>query len=157
MQMPQTIEYALRAVVWLAENRETPQTTRQIAEGTRMPSSYLSKVLQGLSRSHIVSGQRGLHGGFTLVPEPDALSVLDVVNAVDPLQRVRECPLGLDGHGMNLCALHRLLDDTLATVEQTFAETSIGALLDDSNPSRPLCDMRSQTSATLTNATAKKT
>lgn len=141
MQMSSTIEYALRAVVWLADHADRPQTTAEIAEGTKMPPSYLSKVLQGLSRSGLVSSQRGLHGGFRLAVDADELTVLDVVNAVEPMQRILTCPLGISTHGKKLCALHRALDDILAATEQAFANQTIGDLLKRPNKSKPLCDL----------------
>lgn len=127
----QTAEYALRAVVFLAENAESGQTTEQIAKATKISAPYLSKVLQQLSRAHIVQSQRGLRGGFTLRQTADDLSVLDVVNAVDPIERIKECPLGLDAHALKLCALHRRLDEATALVEKAFAQTTIADLLAD--------------------------
>lgn len=125
----QTTEYALRAVVFLAENRDGGQTTEQIAKATQIPAAYLSKVLQQLSRVSIVQSQRGLRGGFTLKASPSKLSVLDVVNAVDPIQRIRECPLGLPAHALKLCKLHRQLDEANALVEKAFGSCTIADLL----------------------------
>lgn len=48
--LSQTVEYALRAVVHLASESPSCQTTEQIAERTLVPKAYLSKVLQGLIR-----------------------------------------------------------------------------------------------------------
>ena len=42
----QTVEYALRAVAHLAYEAPNARTTEQLAEATRVPSAYLSKVLQ---------------------------------------------------------------------------------------------------------------
>lgn len=127
----QTAEYALRAVVYLAENAGIGQTTEQIAKATKIPGPYLSKVLQQLSRARVVQSQRGLGGGFSLRKTADSLSVLDVVNAVDPIERIMECPLGLDAHAVKLCALHRRLDEATALVEKAFGQTTIADLLAD--------------------------
>src|SRR6516225_7773433 len=91
----QTVEYALRAAVYLADRVETPRTTQQIAAATRIPQAYLSKVMQGLSRAGLVESRRGLHGGFTLSHSPEELTIWDVMEAVEPLRRIRTCPLGL--------------------------------------------------------------
>src|SRR5215470_527471 len=104
--LSQTVEYALRAAVYLADQAPSARTTEQIAEATRVPHAYLSKVLQSMARGKIVTSQRGLHGGFLLARQPDQISILEVVNAVDPVQRIRECPLGFPAHGVNLCPLH---------------------------------------------------
>jgi Rrf2 family protein len=135
----QTAEYALRAVVYLA-GRELPETTQQIAEVTRVPAGYLSKVLQSLARADLVHSQRGLHGGFTLTRPPKKITVWQVIDAVDPIQRIRNCPLGLKAHGVNLCPMHRRLDDAMASVEKAFKSTTVAELLADPNPSKPLCD-----------------
>ena len=141
MLFSQTAEYALRAVVLLADRAGQPQTNQQIAGATRVPAGYLSKVLQALSRAELVTGQRGVGGGFQLARPSKQITVLDVVNAVDPIQRIHTCPLGLDSHGTHLCPLHRKLDDTLASIESAFSSTTIQALLDTPSKSRPLCDV----------------
>lgn len=127
----QTAEYALRAVVFLAENPGTGQTTEHMSRATQISAPYLSKVLQQLSKARIVQSQRGLGGGFTLRKSAEELSVLEVVNAVDPIERIRECPLKLDAHALKLCGLHRRLDEATAMVERAFAQTSIAELLAD--------------------------
>lgn len=141
MPITQTTEYALRAVVWLADRSGQPQATQQIADATRVPAGYLSKVLQNLRRNGMVTAQRGLHGGFTLARSADELTVLDVVNAVDPIPRIRECPLGLASHGKNLCPLHRKLDDAMNLIEESFGGTTIADLLRTPTRSQPLCEV----------------
>jgi Rrf2 family nitric oxide-sensitive transcriptional repressor len=135
----QTVEYALRAVVHLASRSPAPRTTDQVAEATRVPRAYLSKVLQGLVRGGVVQSQRGLGGGMTLVKSPKDLTILEVVNAVEPIERIRTCPLGLAAHGVRLCPLHRRLDNALAMVEEAFATTTLAEVLAEPTKSVPLC------------------
>jgi Rrf2 family protein len=137
----QTVEYALRAVVHLAAESPSPQTTDQIATATRVPRAYLSKVLQGLTRAGIVHSQRGIGGGMRLTKDPADLTILEVVNAVEPLGRIRECPLGLAAHGVRLCPLHKRLDNALATVEAAFAQTTLAEILAEPSESTPLCEV----------------
>jgi len=143
----QTVEYALRAVVHLASEAPSPRTTDQIAVATRVPKAYLSKVLQGLSRGGIVHSQRGIGGGMTLTKDPDDLTILEVVNAVEPLGRIRECPLGLAAHGVRLCPLHKRLDNALATVEAAFRDTTLAEILAEPTGSPPLCEVPSKLKA----------
>ena len=135
----QTVEYALRAVVHLASQTPEARTTDQIAAATRVPRAYLSKVLQGLARGGVVQSQRGLGGGMTLVKLPEELTILEVVNAVEPIERIRTCPLGLAAHGVHLCPLHRRLDNAMATVEEAFAATTLAEVLAEPTTSVPLC------------------
>lgn len=136
----QTVEYALRAVVMLAGDADRPRTSEHIAKATQVPHAYLSKVMKGLCDAGLVRSQRGIHGGFTLLKPADQLTILEVVNAVDPIRRIRTCPLGISTHGVQLCPLHRRLDDALASVEKAFSETTLAEVLADPNPSVPLCE-----------------
>jgi len=122
----QTTEYALRAVVYLAQHPDLSWTTKQIAAATRVPAGYLSKVLQGLSRAGLISSQRGRHGGFQIDGDPKQMSVLEVVNAVEPIRRISRCPLILVGHDLDLCPLHKA--------------KKLADLLGDEDSVDPLCD-----------------
>ena len=136
-----TVEYALRAIIHLAHEAPAARTTAQIAEATRVPKDYLSKILQGLAEKGIVKTQRGVGGGVSLAKPPDELTILDVVNAVDPIRRYRTCPLNLPNHGSNLCPLHKRMDEAMATVEEAFRKSTLAEVLaDPSNTSVPLCD-----------------
>lgn len=136
----QTVEYALRAVAFLADHAPNACTTDAISVATKVPHAYLSKVLQNLRRSEIVKSQRGIGGGVMLVKSPDQLTILEVVNAVEPIQRIAVCPLGLKSHGKHLCPLHRRMDDALAGVEKSFRQTTLAELLAEPTSSHPLCD-----------------
>ena len=138
-----TAEYALRAVVCLADRAAVPLTTERVAEVTQVPAGYLCKVLQALGRAGLVVSRPGLHGGFILGRPAENISVLDVVNAVGGVRRIRECPLGLGSHRRNLCPLHRRLDETAALVEQAFGESTITELLAEPSRGKPLCEVES--------------
>jgi Rrf2 family protein len=126
--LSQTAEYALRAVVYLAQIGK-PQTAREIAQVTHVPSGYLSKILQELSRAGALISQRGLGGGFALPGDPKDISLYSIVNVVDPIKRIDHCPLDSPDHQVEICALHRRLDDAAATVEASFRETMLADLL----------------------------
>src|SRR5262245_18890683 len=136
----ETVEYALRAVVHLADHAPEARTTEQIAAATRVRRAYLSKVLQRLRRQGVVRSQRGVGGGVTLVKDPSELTILEVVNAVDPIKRIQRCPLDLAAHGVRLCPLHRRLDQALAMVEDAFRQTTLAEVLAEPTTSKPLCD-----------------
>jgi Rrf2 family protein len=138
--LSQTVEYALRAVVFLAGQAPRACTTSQIATATKVPSAYLSKVLQQLGRAKIVRTQRGIGGGVALSMTPEELTILTVVNAVEPIQRIKTCPLGLAAHGTRLCPLHKRLDRALEIMETAFGQTTLAEVLAESSESIPLCD-----------------
>ncbi len=145
----QTVEYALRAMVCLAASPGEPQSNAQIAVTTKVPSAYLSKVLQKLAKAELVHGQRGVQGGFVLARPAAETTILQIVSAVDPIQRIHTCPLGLESHGVRLCPLHKKMDQALAQVESAFASTTLAAILAEPSDSIPLCDFPRPRCATV--------
>lgn len=135
----QTVEYALRVAVRLAATNPHPQTADDLAAATRVPRAYLAKVVQAMVRGGVARSKRGVGGGVVLSNSPEVLTILEIVNAVDPIQRIRTCPLGLESHGTNLCPLHRRFDEALAHVEQAFANTTLAEVLTEPTTSIPLC------------------
>lgn len=136
----QKVEYALRAVVHLASESPAPRTVEQIARATRVPQAYLAKVIQELVHGGVARSQRGIGGGISLVKLPEELTILEVVNAVDPIKRITTCPLGLAAHGVRLCPLHKRVDSAYALVEQAFGSTTLAEVLAEPTESIPLCD-----------------
>lgn len=145
----QTAEYALRAVIRLAQLPGQAQTTQQLAAATLVPQSYLPKVLQPLARAGMVLAQRGSHGGYKLRPTSDAVNVLDVVNCVDPFDRLESCPGHPKAEQGPQCGLHRLLDSAQAEAEKRFAQTTIRQLIESPDSVPPLCSPVAEQSATV--------
>ena len=139
----QTTEYALRAIAALAAHPKKSQTAIQIAQITKVPPRYMSKVLQSLGRAGLLNAQRGLHGGFILARSADQITMLQVVQAIEPVNRIEHCPLGLPSH-VKLCPLHKRLDQAIATIEAAFADTTIGEILAENGDSVPLCATHSK-------------
>lgn len=138
--IPKTAEYALRAVVVLAREPHRAYSAEQISEITCVPRRYAHKVLQALVRAELVRSQSGPGGGYALQCSPKNLSILDVVNAVQPIARIQQCPLGLKSH-TSLCPLHRELDKACAATERAFGRVTIAQLLNQPDASPPLCEV----------------
>ena len=134
-----TLEYALRAMAHLAMREPDAVTASRLAEITKVPAPYLSKVLQQLRDHDLVLSQRGVGGGIRLAREASQITILDVASAVDPVKRIDTCPLGLPGHGSKLCPLHRRMDNALMQIETTFANSSLAELIQESDGITPLC------------------
>jgi Rrf2 family protein len=106
-----------------------------------VPEGYLAKVLRNLALAELVRSQRGPQGGSVLTRAIREITVLDVVQAVDPIKRITTCPLGIKSHGVHLCPLHRRLDQAIAMVEDTFRKTTIAELIAGPASTLPLCDL----------------
>jgi Rrf2 family transcriptional regulator, nitric oxide-sensitive transcriptional repressor len=139
--MTQTVEYALRAVTTLAYHEGEPATTEGVAEMTKVPVAYLAKILQGLAKAGIIRTQRGVGGGVALAKPASELTILDVVNAVEPIRRYKTCPLGIQSHGSRLCPLHARLDKSLADLEAAFGGVTLADIIAEPTLSKPLCEV----------------
>ena len=138
--LSQTTEYALRATICLAYSNDRLVSTSELAEVTKVPMNYLAKVLQLLARSDIVSGRRGVGGGYKLVRAASETSMLDVINAIDPIERIERCPLGLSNHSGALCPLHRKLDESVEMLIAQFSGVSMADMIGELGENRPMCD-----------------
>lgn len=138
--LSQTTEYALRAAACLAYNTDGLVSTSDLATMTKVPMNYLAKVLQLLARNDIVTGRRGVGGGYKLARDPADISILDIINAIDPIERITSCPLGLPNHSGALCPLHHKLDSMIELLIENFSSISMKDMLEEVGSSRPLCD-----------------
>ncbi len=130
----------MRAMACLALNPGQRISSAALAEMTHVPSDYLAKVLQLLARANLVAGRRGVGGGYTLVGDPARITMLEVVNAVESLSRIRSCPLDLSKHGAELCAMHRIMDKASQAVIEVLDGHTLADVLAESEGPSPLCD-----------------
>jgi Rrf2 family nitric oxide-sensitive transcriptional repressor len=134
-----TAEYALRAAVCLAGTKRAASAD-VLAERTKVPRSYLHRVLQDLAAAGLVASRPGPGGGYELAKPASRVTILDVISAVSPVERIEACPLGLTSH-TSLCPLHRELDKVYAATEAAFRRVTLKSLLDSTSHIVPLCEV----------------
>lgn len=95
MQLTRASDYAVRVMIYLAE---LPANQRvllpALAEATGAPRSFLSKVLQALTRAGFVSSRRGHAGGFEILDHGRRSSIREVVEAIDGPIYLNACLVG---------------------------------------------------------------
>lgn len=138
--LSKTAEYALRTVACLAATPDSAVRANGLAEHTQAPRRYLNKVLRDLVTNRLVNSRPGPGGGYSLAKSADQISILDVVNAVAPLERIHHCPLGLPSH-TELCPLHAELDRVYAATENAFGNVTIADVMRSDSRIVPLCDV----------------
>jgi Rrf2 family transcriptional regulator, iron-sulfur cluster assembly transcription factor len=85
LALPQTAEYALRAVSYVAEHEPGgPVPVSAIAEALGAPQNYLSKTLHQLGVLGVLRSVRGTHGGYLLGAPAGRLRLADVVGPFLP-------------------------------------------------------------------------
>ncbi len=92
MQITRQADYAIRAVLYLAEmGPETRSATSQIAHEQQIPPSFLAKIVSQLSVAGLLQTSRGTRGGVSLARPPEQISLLEVVEAIDGPILLNEC------------------------------------------------------------------
>ena len=138
MILSQTAEYALRAVLYVAQNdQHNLVRVADIAEALKIPRNYLSKILHILARAGILASSRGKTGGFRLAVPADQLALLDLIQAFDTIEERRWCLLGrpvCSDH--QPCAAHERWKHTAETVSTFFRSTTIADLLPKTGTAR---------------------
>lgn len=129
--LSQTGEYALRAVVHLAQKgRNGPLKIDEIATALDIPRNYLSKILHRLSRAGILTSARGPTGGFRLAVAADELTLAEVVEAFDPVVAERRCLLGKERcSDTHPCQAHVRWKVVASAVGGFFRDTTVADLL----------------------------
>lgn len=101
-------DYAVRAMLALARDGGSGLVSaRRIAERMAIPVRFLPQVLADLSRAGLVEASPGRSGGYRLARPAAAISLLEVIEAVEGDSRRRSCvlrgvPCGVDGY----CDVH---------------------------------------------------
>ena len=144
--LSKTAEYALRAVAYLGGQADRPASADVLADRTKVPRRYLHRVLQDLGAAGLIRSRPGPGGGYELTMPAEDITILAIVNAVAPIERIRSCPLGLQSH-TQLCPLHAELDRVYAATEAAFAGVTIRQLLDSTSSIVPLCEASSSSAS----------
>jgi Rrf2 family protein len=129
--LSQTAEYALRAVLYLADHEgDAPASVEDIAERLGVPRNYLSKILYRLAQEGVLASTRGKGGGFRLARKPDRLTLLEVVGPIDGMSAERRCLLGRPQcSDRNPCPVHHQWKEVSDRVSAFFRDRTVGELV----------------------------
>jgi FeS assembly SUF system regulator len=92
LRLSKKADYALIAMKHLAlrEGRGS-SSAREIAEQYSIPVELMAKVLQRLARRGLLSSQQGTRGGYQLARDSGAITLADVIQAIDGPLTVTAC------------------------------------------------------------------
>jgi len=131
MQITRQADYAVRAVLYLAEQGENGRApTSRIAQEMRIPPSFLAKIVSQLSVAGVVQTSRGARGGVSLARAPKDINLLEVIEAIDGPITLNECVpdrsacvFGDD------CPVHDIWCETQTKLVEQLGKADFGALL----------------------------
>jgi Rrf2 family transcriptional regulator, iron-sulfur cluster assembly transcription factor len=139
MELTKRGDYAVRAVLALARAPSgTLLSVRRIAEEMWIPVRFLPQVMGDLAAAGLVEATTGRAGGYRLARPADAITLLEVVEAVEGDSRRRTCvlrggPCGLDG----FCDVHDVFFAAQDALLNTLDAARIGDLPERRGGQRP--------------------
>jgi Rrf2 family protein len=130
MQLTRAADYGVRVMVHLASKDEKERSLLSaLAEATDAPESFLSKVLQALTRAQLISSQRGKSGGFSILPRGRAASMLQVIEAIDGPICLNVCLVsGMQCERSLWCPAHPVWARAQQAMLRVLADASIAEL-----------------------------
>lgn len=86
-----SVEYGIHCLLWLADSAETPLSSRDLAELQGISPSFLAKIFPKLEKAGIVIASGGVRGGYRLAKVPEAISFLEIVDAIEGSKPLFDC------------------------------------------------------------------
>lgn len=94
--LSKTTGYAMRALVCIADPVCSCSQISRIASCSKVPQSYLAKILRQLNEAGLVQAKRGKKGGIWLALPPDEINLLIICEAIEGPDFIADCLLGAD-------------------------------------------------------------
>jgi FeS assembly SUF system regulator len=91
LRLSKKADYALMAMKHLATDSDRHASARSIAQRYAIPLELMAKILQRLVRKGLLQSQHGMRGGYELARKPVAISVLEVIQAIDGPFKLTAC------------------------------------------------------------------
>jgi Rrf2 family protein len=97
MFFSKTCEYAIRAVIFVAQKSEGGRKVgiKEVAAGIDSPEHFIAKILQELSKRELIQSSKGPNGGFYIDGNAQSNTLADIVKAIDGEKIFKGCGLGL--------------------------------------------------------------
>lgn len=127
--------YGLRASVYLASvSGESYTSITKISDELDISPHFLTKVLQKLTKADLMESMKGPKGGVRLRHPADEITLLEIVAAIDGMDLLNKCVLGLPGCGSEKpCPIHDKWADTRDEIRRMLTETSLHELVKKGN------------------------
>ena len=91
LRMSKMTDYGIVLLTELARAESNTRTARELASHTKVPLPSVSKVLKGLQHAGLVVSQRGASGGYGLAREAHAITLMDILTALEGPLGLTEC------------------------------------------------------------------
>lgn len=132
MQLNITTDYAVRAMLYLAlVGRQA--SSSEISEAMSIPENYLYSVMGKLKKAGYVKASRGVNGGWSLVKEPEELTLLDMILVMEGTFKINPCledEANCSRGAVASCQIHDIYSEVQDYLESYFSSITLANLRD---------------------------
>lgn len=130
LEITRQADYALRAAMEVADLPEGERMpTAQIAENQNIPRPFLTKIVAQLVTRGIFESTRGANGGINLAQDPDSITMLEVIEAIDGPLALNRCTLSPEYCQFSAsCPICDVFEEARIKLEQIFGGITLADL-----------------------------
>jgi Rrf2 family protein len=131
LDLTKRADYAIRATLALARSGDGERlSARRIAENERIPGQILPRIMTDLTRAGLVTAVPGRTGGYELARPSSAISILDVIAAVEGDPHRRTCVLrGGPCRIAGVCDVHAVFFAAQEALLEALREATLDGLV----------------------------
>jgi Rrf2 family iron-sulfur cluster assembly transcriptional regulator len=129
--LSKTSLHGIRASLYVASMQDGKKYVpiNQISSDLGISFHFLTKILQKLTNHKLMISYRGPNGGVALAKPASEISLMDMINAIEPEEKFDDCILGLEGCGEAVpCPLHEQWGTIRDQTKTMFENTNLGDL-----------------------------
>jgi Rrf2 family protein len=131
LKISEAASLGLHGMIILAQHRDEVVSVKYMAEQLDVSANHLSKVMQRLVKTGLVTSVKGNRGGFQLAQEPEKITLLDIYEAIDGKFNPSGCLLGRNACAAGECILGDLIRSVNKQVEDHFRGTKLNSFIKD--------------------------
>jgi Rrf2 family protein len=129
MRLSKTSEYAIRVLVYLAQQSKLPCSTNTMHQALGIPYKYLGRLMKMLTDAGFLIATRGKAGGYRIKGDAAEITLHQIIDAVEGVQDFERCILGLPQcSDTNPCVLHDQWGEQRERIKKIFQRVTLSDL-----------------------------
>lgn len=135
MQITRAGDYGLQGMLYLASLPERKEAfVSQIAKAQKIPTCFLAKIFQNLSKAGLVHSYRGAKGGYVLARPADEITLLDIIQGVEGPIQISLCTKGNGACSKSKkCPIHPIILEAQDIIKDTFNKYTLADLIESNH------------------------
>jgi Rrf2 family protein len=130
MLVTRETDYAVRCILYLAKDDDQVSSVTEVSKNMQIPKTFLAKIFQRLVRAGLVESTRGMNGGFRLAKKTSAISLLDIMMAIQGPAGINVCAVNSKKcRRSSTCSVHPVWVELRKEVDKRLREQTIDRLV----------------------------